>query len=445
MKVTAQATTSSPASEEMSPSQDIDQTDPFQTTRLRLPSLSSRGPRSMLLQRFDSEKISLVVDIAQEVTVPVMQAIPSGSSEQKSVMDRAKEITALVMQPISSESSEWIKSVGQIEKKKKGTASKKIFFILRVGVTLLLFVFLFREISWSTLLSLLAHIQYTELLVGLCLGTLGVIFSAYLWHRLVLAESIQTDLSRLTSLYLIGVAFSHFLPTSMGGDAVKAFYVGRNAGNMTGSASAVLMSRITGFIGMLLVALPALIFLHEQFDQELVKRFLLLSLFFVASIGGTMVLAVFLRKIPTRLFQGTWAKNKMVVKVLETGTSMSRSMARPRTMIEAISFGILFWITNCLNYYEFAIALGLHVPLTFYLIAVPFVGMVGALPISISGFGVRENLVVYLYSTIHVPTTAALAVVLLMDMQRLFFGGLGGLLFLTMGDKAKSTQTSTPS
>jgi uncharacterized protein (TIRG00374 family) len=445
MKVTAQATTSSPASEEMSPSQDIDQTDPFQTTRLRLPSLPSRGPRSMRLQRFDSEKISLVVDIAQEVTVPVMQAILSGSSEQKSVVDRAKEITTLVMQPISPESSGRIESVGQIEKKKKGTASKKISFILRAGVTLLLFVFLFRQISWSTLLSLFAHIQDTELLVGLCLATLGVVFSAYLWHRLVLAESIKTDLSRLTNLYLIGVAFSHFLPTSMGGDAVKAFYVGRDSGNMTGSASAVLMSRITGFMGMLLVALPTLIFLHEQFDHELVKNFLLLSLFLAAGIGGTIVVAVFLPKLPDRIFHRAWAKNKIVVKVFETGTSMTRLMTKPRTMTEAIAFGILFWITNCLTYYEFAIALGLHIPFTFYLIAVPFVGLVGALPISISGFGVRENLVVYLYSTIHVSTTAALAVVLLMDLQRLFFGVLGGLLYLTMADKAKSTPTSTPS
>jgi len=165
----------------------------------------------------------------------------------------------------------------------------------------------------------------------------------------------------------------------------------------------------------------------------------LLNIFFVAGIGGMMVLAGFLPKMPTRLLQGAWAKNKIVAKVLETGTSMSRSMVRPRTMIEAISFGILFWITNCLNYYEYAIALGLHVPFTFYLIAVPFVGIVGALPISISGFGVRENLVVYLFSTIHVPPTTALAVVLLMDMQRLFFGALGGLLFLAMGDKPIST------
>src|SRR5258708_10451586 len=100
---------------------------------------------------------------------------------------------------------------------------------------------------------------------------------------------------------------------------------------------------------------------------------------------------------------------------------------------------MLLWNTKVLNQYEYAIAVGLHVPLKFYLIAVRFVGIVGALPISMSGFGVRENLVVYLFSTIHVPPTTALAVVLLMDMQRLFFGALGGLLFLAMGDKPIST------
>src|SRR6266516_1351063 len=225
--------TGSTASEEVISSQDLDQSVPFQIqTHLRLPGMPLTTPRSIRLQRFDRVETSQVVDIAKVITA-VIPAIPPGSSEQ-------------------------ISSVEQVEKKKRA-AGKEISFIVRAGVMLLFFVFLFREISWSTLLSMLVHIHHTELLVGLCLGTLGVIFSAYLWHRLVLAESIQTDLARLTSLYLIGVAFSHFLPTSMG----------RDARNMTGSASAILMSRITGFMGMLLVALPTLIFLHEQFDHEL--------------------------------------------------------------------------------------------------------------------------------------------------------------------------------
>jgi uncharacterized membrane protein YbhN (UPF0104 family) len=85
---------------------------------------------------------------------------------------------------------------------------------------------------------------------------------------------------------------------------------------------------------------------------------------------------------------------------------------------------------------------GVQTPFRFYLLAVPFLGVVGALPISISGYGVREGLVEYLYSTIHVPTSTALSVVLLMDMQRILFSLLGGVLFLTMENRARTVEAA---
>jgi len=81
---------------------------------------------------------------------------------------------------------------------------------------------------------------------------------------------------------------------------------------------------------------------------------------------------------------------------------MTRLMTRPHCTMMSIVFGILFWITNCLTYYGF-VALRIYMSLSFLSHCCPaFVGLVGALPISISGFGVRENLVVYLYSTIYI-------------------------------------------
>jgi uncharacterized protein (TIRG00374 family) len=251
-------------------------------------------------------------------------------------------------------------------------------------------------------------------------------------------------MSHLTRLYLIGVAFSNFLPTSMGGDALKAYYVGRDSGNMPGSASAVVMARITGFFGMMLMATPVLIVLHASFNGLLVQRFVLLSLLYLSSFGGALVIAAFLPKIQQKYVKGTWATNKFVLKAFETGTTLLLSFKRPRTLAESIMFGFLFWITNCLNYYEYAVALGVQTPFRFYLLAVPFIGVIGALPISISGYGIREGLVEYLYSTIHVPTSTALSVVLLMDMQRILFSLLGGLLFLTMENRARTVEVATP-
>jgi uncharacterized protein (TIRG00374 family) len=328
-------------------------------------------------------------------------------------------------------------------KKKKGL-SKQLILIARVGITLALIALILKGVSWSAVTNTYAHVHFTDLLIGLSLGMLGVIFSSYLWHRLVQAENIQADMSHLTRLYLIGVAFSNFLPTSMGGDALKAYYVGRDSGNMPGSASAVVMARITGFFGMMLMAIPVLIFLHASFNGLLVQRFLLLSLLYLSSFGGALVVAAFLPKIQQKYVKGTWATNKIVLKAFETGSALLLSFKRPRTLAESIMFGFLFWITNCLNYYEYAVALGVQTPFRFYLLAVPFIGIIGALPISISGYGVREGLVEYLYSTIHVPTSTALSVVLLMDMQRILFSLLGGLLFLTMENRARTVEVADP-
>ncbi len=108
---------------------------------------------------------------------------------------------------------------------------------------------------------------------------------------------------------------------------------------------------------------------------------------------------------------------------------------RPHTLFTAILFGILFWIASLLNYYGYASALGLHVPLAFYVVAIPFVSIIASLPISINGFGLRESAFVYLFSTVHVPLLSATLLALLMDAQVLGFGLIGGYIYFAMSKK----------
>src|SRR5579859_7768641 len=107
------------------------------------------------------------------------------------------------------------------------TKKKWASFTLRVTVTLLLFAFLFKSLSWSTLLAALAHADHIFILLSFPFGALGLLVSAYQWQCLLQGEEIRISLPKLIKLYLIGTAFSHFLPTGMGGDVVKAFYTGR--------------------------------------------------------------------------------------------------------------------------------------------------------------------------------------------------------------------------
>ncbi|HLZ56713.1 MAG TPA: lysylphosphatidylglycerol synthase transmembrane domain-containing protein [Ktedonosporobacter sp.] len=321
---------------------------------------------------------------------------------------------------------------------RKQDQRKWLKLALRTGMTLLLLFFLVRSLSWPTLLTTLMHVNQMALIMGLSIGMLCIIFSAYTWRSLVLGEGIATDLSKLINLYFVGLAFSHFLPTSVGGDAIKAFYVGRDSGNIAGAASSVMMSRIAGFLGMLLIALPTLLIWHMQFTSSLIVGFLLLSLLVVAMIGGAIFFSAHLSTLSTRFLKASWVRHRIFATVLKVGDALSAAFRRPQALGAAILFAMLFWVASFLNYYGYAEALGLHLPLYFYVVAVSFTSIVAFLPISINGYGVRESAMVYVFSTIHIAPGTSLLLALLMDAQVLLFGIVGGFIYFAMSNRTRT-------
>lgn len=324
--------------------------------------------------------------------------------------------------------SEVIRRVAQIAKQQRW-----LIFAARAAFTLLLFAFLFKSLSWSNLLMTLDRVSQPLVLVGLTVGASAVVVSSYQWRGLLHFERIRLDLARLINLYMVGIAFSHFLPTGMGGDAVKAFYVGRESGNNPGSASAVVMSRVTGFFGMLLMALPALLIWQGHFAWHIALLFLLLSLVVGGMIAGAILSTIFL----PRLFKGEWARHAIFASAMRIGNALNVSARRPGSLLLATLFGILFWIVSCLNHYSYGLALGINVPLYFYLVAIPLISLAAFLPVSINGYGVRESAFVLVFSTVHVSMASSLLLALLMDAQMLLFGVIGGCIYLTFSATGK--------
>lgn len=334
---------------------------------------------------------------------------------------------------------------GQLQHPPKDTEQKtarrkRLKLILRTGISITLIAFLLKAVSWSTLFTTLAHSRQADMLMGLAVGILCIYLSACSWHALVQAEHISTDLAQLVNLYLVGIAFSHFLPSNMGGDVAKAYYVGRDSGNMAGSASAVLMSRITGFMGMLLVALPALLIWHAWLNSQIVMSFLLLSLLLVLMIVGAVFITTLLPKVSNRLFKGRLMNYRAIAMVIEVGQTLSHAIKRPRALCIALGFSILFWIASFLNYFGYASALGMHVPLFFYVIAISLASIVAFFPVTINGFGLREGVLVFAFSTVHVSASTALLLAFLVDVQVLLFGLVGGCIYLSMGTKLTKNQ-----
>ncbi len=320
----------------------------------------------------------------------------------------------------------------------------------RCAVTVLLFFFLLRSISWSQIWTTFLHLHLSIASVGLVVGLYGLTISAYQWQCLLRGERIHIDLTRLANLYLVGIAFNHFLPTSVGGDVVKVYYVAREGKNMSGSASATIMARITGFLGMLLVSYPALFFWRASISSSVLALYLSLSGFALFMVLATFCLTLLFTRftcprwlvslinvlVPSFLREKL-VHSKILSKGIDIGNTLVASVKKPSSMITSILFGMVFHFVACLNYFSFGMALSISVPLHFYFVAIPLVSLIAFLPISINGFGLRESAMVFVFSSFHVPAATALLLAFVMDMQVLFFGLIGICIYAVMGGQRR--------
>jgi uncharacterized membrane protein YbhN (UPF0104 family) len=75
-------------------------------------------------------------------------------------------------------------------------------------------------------------------------------------------------------------------------------------------------------------------------------------------------------------------------------------------------------------------ALGVEQPPLVWMSVVPLVALAMVLPISIGGFGVRENALEYLLRGYGVPSETGIAIALLWGLCTVLAGLVGGVLFL---------------
>ena len=316
-----------------------------------------------------------------------------------------------------------------MEERSRNFFKRHFKFFLRLGCTSLLLIFLLKAISWHLLIDQVTHLDAGTLLICVALGFYGIVISSYQWQCLLDGEHIHVDLRRLINLYQVGISFNHFLPTGMGGDVIKAYSVGKEGKNVAGSASAVVMSRVTGFFGMVLISLPALLFWQTHLARQIKIGYVLSCLAMVS----VFVLAFVAVTLLPRFLHFNWITKRILPSLLKLGTALKESARRPRTLWVAILFGMLYHIGYILNYYVYGLLLHINVPLPFYFVAIPFISLIAFLPFSINGYGLREGAFVLMFSTVHVLMPTAMLLVLLMDVQVLLFGLLGGGIYLLSG------------
>jgi uncharacterized protein (TIRG00374 family) len=233
---------------------------------------------------------------------------------------------------------------------------------------------------------------------------------AWRWQLLLASKGIHEPLGWLGKLYLIGYSASQVLPTGIGGDAVRILEHARRRPRKKGEvAGAVIMERVVGAAGLLLLASVGLALAVGRYDN--VELLIELEAACVAVLV-VIVVVVFSRRTNAVLHTHVFPRTRAVrldraLSSVWTALHGYRSQRSTLAATVALTVGVQF--VRTISIWLCGEAVGIDVSLLVYVILGPLLFLVTMVPITINGLGVRESFFVFFLGRFGVGADEAFA------------------------------------
>lgn len=316
-----------------------------------------------------------------------------------------------------------------------GETYLNIYTVLKAGISILCFALLFTQISIEKLKLMLQHGDPLAVAWMLLLLYFLIILQAVRWWIIGKQLGLKWSLFLAIELAFVGAFFSQLLPSSMGGDAVRAWKLTRAGIPMGKAVNSVLLDRTSAFIAIGLifcVGLPLLYAILGKYlgfvDASMLFTALCLACFAVGS--ATVAYRQSFRIRQNRLFVAlvNFVKDARVVFLapipLVTTTLLS--------LVSQVAAGFIVW--------SLAMSFGAKLDFVEFSLLWPIVLILSLLPISIAGWGVREGAMVLAFTILGNPSEIAVAASISFGILMILVGAPGGIVWLISVNKRRQGQ-----
>jgi hypothetical protein len=240
------------------------------------------------------------------------------------------------------------------------------------------------------------------------------------WQIMVRLQGFEHPFGRLTSVYFVGLFFNFFLPTSIGGDLGKCYYLAESRGDFLRALATVLADRISGMIALLCIASVALLVGGSVMVPIWMTFF---------TVAGTALLILGLL-IPF-VFPGLLRRYELPYRYWEN----------PRFMAASLALSFFIQVSVVIISIILGQAVDVVIPWKSYFVFIPLVTIAGMIPISLNGLGVREGAYVYFLAQAGVAAHQALAFAVLWLILITSLNVLGGLGWVFISRPVNAVKT----
>ncbi len=287
--------------------------------------------------------------------------------------------------------------------------------LIKVVLTILFIGILIQLIEIDQVISLFkgANLSWFSLAVGIII--FDQVFMGVKWNVLLRALNINVSVYIPVIAYLRGRAFKFIIPSTLGIDAYKAFYLKKYHNRTSDVVASIVVERFLGIISSVLIIAILLYFFIEPFNLPLDKQTWIFSIFCVLLALITLNWLVdhnnyltdhrALKKLSPKIYK---ALHSALLTLDELKNKKNKLyLFLTLSVVEKIFFGAAIYCC--------ARSLGVaEDSMTYIIAATPLLSLLERLPISISSIGLREGLFVGLFSPLGIDASQALSIALLL-------------------------------
>ena len=261
--------------------------------------------------------------------------------------------------------------------------------------------------------AIVSRISFGLAALVIFLITLDRALMTFKWMLLLKARGAHIRFLKAMKIYCASMVWGVFLPTTVGADAIRAVNVARSGVKTNEVVASIAIERMIGFFSGLLLGLVSLVVLSTSGLLE--SRFmgvwsaalaliLLTAVVLVASFSDNLFYLVHDRIL------GRLHNNVIAEKLRKFHDTYRAYRNNTRTLIVFFVLTVAEQSLAIVQSWLMAFALGIHVGILYFIMAIPLSVLVSRIPIGIGGLGTFEAAFAFLLSLAGIPAAEAVAI-----------------------------------
>ncbi len=330
--------------------------------------------------------------------------------------------------------------------KLKSKKSRYISYLLRISVAALALYLTFKGEDLGRIADVLLGINLWIFAASLGIWVLSQMIFVARWLLLLRVQSIYIGFWTAFRLHLLGIFYNNCLPTSVGGDLIRAWYVTTHTDKKLEAALSVFVDRIVGLTGMIIMAFFCYWFIPVEGEKQ--RLAISINLNFLQYLGGYkwfftasgLALVFVLLAIISNTKGRNWFRKAFrlfcergQIALQKIHSAIHIYCKKKFSLVLAMLLTFCCQGTFILGMWLIGQEMGINVHIKYYFVFFPIAWLLGALPISIGALGIWEGTLKLLFSKVATGFEEQLSALALCHRAIWLIGSLPGVVIHLIG------------